>query len=475
MKTGTISKKIIAILLGPIGFLLSLVLLPVNVFSYPARAAIGTLIWMGIWWVTLPVHTGVTGFLPLIVNALFCLTPMDGILTKYANETIFLLLGADMISISWKETGLDKRIALKTLCLIGPSLTQQIVVWFIASLVLSMFLPNMVVCAMLTPIALSMLRYVKEDDLTNGQIAPIVLACIAWGAGIGGMGTPLGGAMNLVALDYLEELIGQEYLYTSWAIRMMPLLILIAAADIVCILLIRPKNKNLHGTREYFRRLYQERPPFSRDEKVALSLFMVVILLCFTRSLYEKVLPGLKPAYAFMFIGTLTFVLPKQNGERLLTWEKASKEIGWGLLYMCGGGMAIGALLSSTGAIGSIAGLINGLALDGGFGTMLVFAAFTVLLSEISNNTSAAAISIPIVISVCKGLQVNPMPYLYTTIAAFNCAYALPTTIRAIPVGLGLAPKYLLKNGVLLTVVSILVSAGIGYVMMCLWPAFSGY
>ena len=137
--------------------------------------------------------------------------------------------------------------------------------------------------------------------------------------------------------------------------------------------------------------------------------------------------------------------------------------------------MAIGAMLSDTGAIEGFSGIMSNLPLNGGFGTFLAFSAFTVLLSEISNNTSAAAISIPIVISICEGLGLTPLPYLYTVIAAFNCAYMLPTTIRAIPVGLGLAPKYLLKKGALLTASSIVVAALVGYLLTCFWPAFSSY
>lgn len=469
------SGKVGSLLLGPICFLLCTVLLPSSVFSYEARAAIGTLAWMGVWWVSLPVHTGVTGFIPLVVNALFCLAPMEPLLAKYASDTIFLLIGADLISISWTVTGLDKRIALKCLCLIGPSLTQQIVVWFLISTVLSMFLPNMVVCAMLAPIALSMLCYVGEGDLRGGKIAPVILACIVWGAGIGGMGTPLGGAMNLVAIDYLEELVGQEFMYTSWAIRLVPLLLAVVISDLACLMLLKPQKTDLPGSREYFRTMYQELPPISRDEKVSFTLFAVVMLLCFARSLYASYFPELKPAYVFLIFGIMTFVIPRESGGSLNTWEHATKELGWGLIFMCGGGMAIGALLSSTGAIDGFASITQKMDLTGGFGTVLVFSVFTILLSEISNNTSAAAISIPIVISICEGVSLNPLPYIYIVIAAFNCAYMLPTTIRAIPVGMGLQPKYLLGKGALLTGSSALVVAAAGFLLMSVWPGFSTY
>lgn len=55
---------------------------------------------------------------------------------------------------------------------------------------------------------------------------PILLA-IVWGAGIGGFGSPLGGAANLVAISYLEKLTGQEFMYIDWVVRFLPLLVLV--------------------------------------------------------------------------------------------------------------------------------------------------------------------------------------------------------------------------------------------------------
>ena len=264
-------------------------------------------------------------------------------------------------------------------------------------------------------------------------------------------------------------------MYTAWAVRMIPLLFVVAVADCLVLLLIKPRNVNLKGTRAYFRGLYQKMDRISRDEKIALLMFAFVLILCFTRNLYAEILPGLKPAFVFLICGLLTFIIPKQDGGFLNRWQDAFPKLSWDLIYMCGGGMAAGALLDATGAIDQIAALIRILPLNGQFGTYLVFCALTIGLSEISNNTSAAAISMPIVFSICEGLSLNPMPYLYTVIASFNCAYMLPTTIRTIPVGLGLKPRYLLKNGTLMTLVNIFVLSAAGYLLSKFWPLFRCY
>ena len=215
------SKKTIITLIGPLLFALCYFCLPVEILgSSEACLAVGTVAWMAFWWVTGVVDFVVTAFLPIAVNAIFQITDMSTVISNYASETILLLLGASILTVSWEETGLDKRIAAKFLSLIGSKIQHQIIFWFILSAALSAILPNAVVCATLTPIAVSMLKYIGVNDIGESKVGSLLLLTIAYAAGVGGLTSPLGGAMNLVTVDYLEQVTGQEYMYTSWVIRL---------------------------------------------------------------------------------------------------------------------------------------------------------------------------------------------------------------------------------------------------------------
>ncbi len=203
-------RHTLAVIAGPAAFAFIL-LAGQNLFGFKQAAALGTIVWMGLWWITTPVHISVTALLPIVVNAFFNLVPMGGVVSQYFSEIIVLLLGADLICLTWTVTGLDKRLSLKTLCLIGPSLKQQILVWLFASTILSIFLPNAVVCTIMLPVAVSMLKFVGEKDMQTSKLAVPILLAITWGAGIGGFGSPLGGAANLVGISYIEQLTGSLY------------------------------------------------------------------------------------------------------------------------------------------------------------------------------------------------------------------------------------------------------------------------
>lgn len=467
-------KRIVNLIVGPLLLVLSVFLLPESIFAEVAsRTAVGTVAWMAYWWITAPVDFAVTAFLPIAVNAVIPMVDMSEVISNYASETILLLLGASILTVSWEKTGLDKRIAAKCLSLIGSNLRYQIVFWFLLSAVLSALLPNAVVCATITPIAVSMLKYVGEGDISSSKKGSIILLTVAYAAGVGGLATPLGGAMNLITVDYIQQLTGKEYMYTSWVIRFLPIMLVLVASNIIFLVLKVKKTDTIGISKEYFKQQYKLLPKISREEALSFALFVVATVLVFTRQLYQSLLPGLKPAYVFIICAIVSFLISCKDGTRLMVWKSVQTKIVWELIYIFAGGLAAGTLINKSGAAQAIGDAVSRTNLDGGFLTVLIIITMTVLLSDITSNTATAAVSIPIVISIISGIGKDPIPYIYIASIGVNLSYMFPTSIRAIPVGYGLQPKYMLKQGIPLTVIVILLMSVLGYMLLKFWPAFS--
>lgn len=467
-------KRIINLIIGPLLFVLFSVLLPASVFeTFAARSAIGTVAWMAYWWVTGPIDYAVTAFLPIALNALFQMTDMSSVISNYASETILLLLGASILTVSWEKTGLDKRIAAAFLRLVGSDFRMQIVFWFILSAALSAVLPNAVVCATVTPIAVSMLNFIGEGDIKKSKIGSKLLLNIAYATGLGGLASPLGGAMNLVTVDYLQQLTGQEYMYVNWVVRFFPIMLVLGISNILFMLRDVKKGTTLGGTKEYFIEQYKSLPKMSFEEKAALSLFAIATVLSFTRQFYQSLLPGLKPAYVFIICAIISFLIVNADGERLMLWKSVQKKIVWELIYIFAGGLAAGTLIKGSGAADAIGAMVSSMNLTGGVFTIFVIITLTLLLSDVTSNTATAAVAIPVVISVINGIGQNPIPFVYIASVGVNLSYMLPTSIRAIPVGYGLEPKYMLKEGWKMTVIVIVLMTIVCSLMYYFWPAFS--
>jgi sodium-dependent dicarboxylate transporter 2/3/5 len=474
--SGRISNRYrnINLLMGPLLFFLCLFLLPHSVFTSAAsRGAIGTAAWMAYWWVSAPVDFAVTGFLPIAINAIFQMCDMSVLIANYADEIILLLLGASIITASWEITGLDRRIASWFLIFIGNDLRHQIVFWFLLSTALSSVLPNAVVCAAITPIAVSMLKYIGIEDIGKNNSASMVLMTIAYGAGVGGLASPLGGAMNLVTVNYIQKISGSEFIFWHWVVKFLPIMVVLIVSNLIYLVLCCKKGESLGGSKEYFTRQYREMGPMSDAEKWALALFAVATILSFTRQLYQDLLPGLKPAYVFIICAILSFIVTRNDGSRLITWKEAEKKVIRDLLYIFAGGLAIGTLMNESGAAKDIGNAMAAMDLNGGFITVLVIVTVTLLMSDMTSNTATAAVAIPIVINIVQGIGLDPIPYIYTASIGVNLSYMLPTSIRAIPVGYGLEPRFMLKKGVWLSLIVIALMSVTAWLMIRYWPAFS--
>lgn len=460
----SIQKRLTHLIIGPVLYALIWLLgTKANLLDPTAAKGLGVAVWMIYWWVTRPVNITVTALLPGIVNALFNIVPMENVISQYASSSIVLIFGSCLLTAPWAKIGLDKRISLKALSLIGPSMKSQIAVWLLAAAVLSNMMPNVVVVAIFTPIAVSMLAAAGYKDIKTCEPAVPILCAIAWGSQLGGAGTPLGGAMNITAISFIEEFTGSEFMYVDWIKVMLPYTVIATVIVLVAMILKPMKVTSLEGTKEYFQEEYKALGPMKKDEKISLVLFVTAMLGSFVRPLYADLLPGLVPAYLFLILGCVNFVIVGMNKEMLLDWDEAQKEVMWGMLLLFAGGLALGQILTGSGANDAIAGVISKMPLTGGLVTIAIFAVFASLISEMTNSTVSAAVSIPIVIGVTSKLGLNPLPYIFTVCMAMNYESLLPVSVRAISVGYGLDPDKLLKSAAPLTLLRLMIAIAVGY------------
>ena len=469
------NKKVIHSLAGPAIFGL-MILLPVDSMTYEVRCSIGLLLWMAWWWITRPVHLAVTGFLPLATAALFDFVPLSRILPAYASELVILLLSANVLTTCWSLWGLDRRIALASLIGVGTNTTHQILAWFAIGMILSAFLPNTIVAATMIPIVVAMLKFIGIEDLWESNLGTALVIAVAWGTSAGGATTPLGGAPNLLTVEFIQEMVTQEeFLFTTWVTRFLPLsLCLMVATFLYVRFAFKPEIAQIEGTREFFTNELKSLGPMNIHEKWGFWLFLIPALLAFTRPLYANLLPAFSPAYAFLTFALLCFLI-RARGENLMTWEYAQKKMMWGLFYLFAGGTALGRILSETGTAAYIADMLLPYASNGGFVAVLVFAALTLLMTQITSNTAAIAITVPITISTFDSLGLNPLPFVYIVAAIGNCGFMLPTSAGgpAVAAGYGINLKTMAVKGFWACLIALVVVVSIGYLLASFWPAFS--
>lgn len=452
-------KRTLSLILGPCCPVVLFLLLGSRIGGSAAEA-LGIGLWMIFWWITRPVGLTVTALLPVVANAFLDLAPMDPVLAKYSSGSIVLLFAATLLTLPWEKIGLDHRIALQCLGFIGTSMKSQIIVWFLASALFSIVLPNAVVVAIFTPTAVAMLKAAGYG--THSPAAGPILCSICFGAVVGGVGTPVGGAMNVVATTLYQQETGQEMLFSQWVTLFAPYLVAAFLGTLAVQLVMPCSVKKLEGTKEYFRREWKKLGPVSRDEKLCLALFAVALVGSFLRPLYAAWLPELQPAYLYGSVGFLLFFLTDEKGEPFLTWNYVQQHMIWGMLILFAGGLALGNLLEASGANAALAAGLQSLDLQPGLPLCLALALLACLFSETAGITISAAMVVPLAITVTKAEGLPLLPYWKIAVMGLNGAFLLPTSIRAIPVSSGMDPKYLWQRGLPVFVVRLVVVVMVG-------------
>ena len=169
---------------------------------------------------------------------------------------------------------------------------------------------------------------------------------MAYGASIGGLGTPIGTPPNLIFMEVYKSSFNVEISFLQWMSWGLPIIALFL--PIMWLYLTR----NIKNKKTSFE--LKKLPPITKGEKRVLLVFLFIILAWVFRS--EPFggwktwlnLPQAKDA-SVAFIGVILLCLiPGNKGEKLLDWKTAER-IPWGILLLFAGGITIAKAFVSSG------------------------------------------------------------------------------------------------------------------------------
>ncbi|MCP4192310.1 MAG: DASS family sodium-coupled anion symporter [Planctomycetaceae bacterium] len=451
-------------------------------FSVAGRATLAAMVWMATWWLTEATHISVTALLPLALFPLLGIADMKEAAAPYAHPLIFLFLGGFILALSMGRWGLDRRISLLTLRMVGTRPTRMVAGFMLATATLSAFVSNTATTAMMLPIALSVVGLVaanqeRIDAKCISNFSTCLMLAIAYSASVGGMVTIVGTPPNVFLVSFLRNTISEPYRidvsFARWLLIGIPLACLFLPT--IWLLLnkvIYPvKFKTIPGGDRLIVTELQKLGPMNRGEWVTLILFLLTAGMWITLPLLKQIhLPigdgGIDPLAKLtdpgvvMLTAVLLFVIPTGEKERRFTmdWETAVK-LPWGVLVLFGGGLSLAAAVDRNGVapfIGSFSSYVAGVP-----AIVLLLAITTVIifLTELTSNLATTAAVIPILAGLAPGLGMHPYDLVVPATLAASCAFMLPvaTPPNAIVFGSGkITMGQMARAGFWLNLVSIL-------------------
>ena len=494
IETGALNSKtkLIPLILGPVLAFALYCILPdhyldatgrVADFSHAARACIAIVLWMGIWWFTEAAPIAVTALLPIVLFPMLGIASSANTLKHYASGTIFLFLGGFLIAGAIARWGLDRRIALLTIQLVGTKPQQIILGILLATSFLSAWVSNTATAAMMLPIAIAVINVVRATrngapvDKKEHNFHVALLLSVAYGASLGGVLTLIGTPPNGIFARFVEQTYGDHVNFLDWMKISVPVVTVLTTLTYLMLVKVLFKDQidEIPGGLEWVTQEVKNLGAMSRGEKIVLTVFVLTALTwTFGPIIRDLEINGAFPFKALkdetiaMAAGILLFLIPidRQNGVHALDWDSASKAIAWDVLLLFGGGLAMSAAIQSSGASLVLGAQASALVNLPDWVLLTGITTLTTFVSEFTSNTALAATMMPLVAAISQSLNMHPEAMLIAATLGASCAFMMPvgTPPNAMVFGTGrIRISEMIRAGFWLNVISIIV-----IVIMCM-------
>jgi sodium-dependent dicarboxylate transporter 2/3/5 len=332
-------------------------------------------------------------------------------LSGFTNSAVSLIAASLIIAVGMATTGLDKRIAVKVISVVGTSPRRLLVGIIIVMGILAFFVPTAAArVACLVPIMLGMtsgLGIDKKHPVTAMLMMSTVFLSLIWA-----MGIATGAAQNVYVNAMMEQKLHASVSWIDWLIAGAPFSIAVSVA----LYFVLPKMMMPDGTStdESGRTLPKPKDPLSKPKDLVrelgpithqeiklLVVFIILVGLWATQGIFH---PFDSSSVAVACAAVM--FLPKVG---LLDWKQVQSKLPWGILVQLGVGVGLGTVLLKTGTAGWLATFVVS-KLDiqhmSGFEILAVLWLFMIVVHlGFSSGAAMATTMIPVMISVFEQAQ----------------------------------------------------------------------
>jgi sodium-dependent dicarboxylate transporter 2/3/5 len=405
-------------------------------------------------WLLAAMPIAAASMLPLVLMPLCGVQSTAEVTKGYGDPILWLFGGGFVLAQAIEKWGLHRRLALNVVAFVGANPRRLVLGFFLAATAISMFINNTSVALMLLPIG----SVLVERTLSLGELAPrhaknfgaAIMCAIAYGASIGGMGTPIGTAPNALFFGYYDKLVAQgaaSVSFFGWTMAFAPFAIVFAVVSsylLTHLTLPIPRMRLVGG--DTLLAEARALPRWSKAEKRVAWLFAAAVLLWMTRG--DLTLGGGSVIHGWaswfvpkgerdryiadgsvaVAIAVLAMLIPAGTAkrERLVDWETAAK-VPFDLLFLLGAGIAMADAFTTVGLSKAFGEALRPL-IGAVHPALLLFVLVLVItaLSEVASNTAIATLFLPILRDGALAAHMDPLVLMLPATIAASCGFMLP-------------------------------------------------
>jgi solute carrier family 13 (sodium-dependent dicarboxylate transporter), member 2/3/5 len=289
------------------------------------QIALGTTIWMLVWWITECIPLGMTGLLAPFIFVISGILSINQALPMFSDPIIWIFVSGFILAAAFQKWGLDKRIAY-TVALLYKGNNPKMATFFIACL--PVFLLTMVgsitaSTAIVFPFVIAFMRILnlpvgigensgEVNSKANGRhksdnknknakenhklkhisnYAEASFLALGQAATAGAMLLLISTVPNLIAKANVEDFVpGKTISFDDWFIIGTPHAIIgLLVSWTIIFLLIKPEFHSRPTTRQQFENSIRKMGKITQEERVVLSILIAALFLWIVPSLLRSV------------------------------------------------------------------------------------------------------------------------------------------------------------------------------------------
>ena len=415
-----------------------------------------------------PAPLPIAALLVPICQIAFGIDQVSGAFAPFGQPIIFLIIGSLFLAEALRKHGLTRRLALYVIIGSGGNFRRLLLGLMIVSAVLSMWVLNTAIAAVLIPVAIPIAQRVKRPEDARQALTVLILG-IAYASGIGAVATTMGSNENAIAFSLLNQQISFGFL--DWMKYGLPLVVIVLPLSWLLLLAIIPLPHIVIDTAPIANEL-ERTGGLSGPQREIIFVLTAAVGLWVTGSSIEEWLglPTTLLNSAVVALGAVALL----SIEEVIDWNDL-KGVNWGVFFVIGAGLTLGDALDKTGTslwlAQLLAPLLTGLPY---FVILIALVSVTFVLTQFMNSVTLGAIFAPILITLGISMDINPARLLLPTIFTMAFCYMLPISsarMTLVSITGGVSTKDMVRAGLcvglpsaILVIVYFYISSSLGLI-----------
>jgi sodium-dependent dicarboxylate transporter 2/3/5 len=425
---GLEKRRLACLLLGLVLFLTVLLLPPLGPaidpegvafpLSFEGKAALALFCLAAVWWVFEVIPIGVTSIGIGVVQALLVIRDPRVAFTDFMDPSVWFIFASLIIGMVFTKTGLTRRMAYKTMWLVGERTSMIYLGCFALTAALTLIMAHTAVAATIFPLLMT-IHMMYDERGGSSRFGKGLFMGMAYVAGAGSIITLLGAARGAVALGFFRDITGKEISFFGLTYYMLPVgLVMTLLLWAYFMIVYKPEKDRIPGLHTKAKDLYGKLGPITPKEIGTLVIVFSTVAILGLRQ-FVPALAGLDKS-AVLLVTTVLFFL-----FRILTVEDL-EHVPWNIILLFGGAMSIGFCLWQTGAASWLAVKWLVLFQDASwFVFVMAIALFVLIMTNVIMNVAAIAITLPVALVLAGYMGVAPEVVLFSSLVCAGMPFLL--------------------------------------------------